>query len=503
MLKAKGVNDGDANMSKEKGHRRLFIRKAVLYLMSMPLFDAINAAGKTKGGKRGKSFDGIYFTTGFKISELTQNQVIVWTRLCSQQKPNPVIHARERDGNNYYPVKFDDDQPVELMDGAVSGLSGKVRIKLREGKNQMVSKWHDASRESDYNVHIHMGNLKADTEYEMKLEARTSDTRKVVSLQGSFLTPPEKDRAMPVLLTTCTCQYFWNYDDENRGYRTYDSMRRLGPHFFIHTGDYVYYDRPGPLATTIEKARHKWHAMNSWPSIKEFYQDVPSYMLKDDHDLLRDDTFPDSPLLGDFSLNDGLKIWRENVSIDSKPYRTFRWGKDLQLWFVEGREFRSPKMIADYSERTIWGEEQKMWFQKTVDASDATFKILFSPTPVIGPDRDNKKDNHANQTFYSEGEWLRTYLSDIKGMFIVNGDRHWQYFSIDDKTGLREFCSGPVSDAQAGGWDENDVRPEHRFLRVKGGFLGIKIYRKNQNPTISFTHFDVDGNVVNEVIFGG
>ena len=500
MLKARGANDADAHISQEKGQRRLFIRKAVLYIMSMPFFDAINAAAKTKGKPPG-SLDGIYFTTGFKISELTQNEVIIWTRLCSQEKPNPVTHDRQRDKNNYYPVKFDEDQRIELMDGAVSGMSGKVRIKLRDGKNQLISKWYKAERENDYNVHIHMDHLKADTKYEMNLEAKASDTGKVISLQASFRTPPDKDQAVPVFLSTCTCQYFWNYDDRDRGYRTYDSMKTLGPDFFIHTGDYVYYDRPGPLATTIEKARHTWHAMNSWPSIREFYENVPSYMLKDDHDLLRDDAFPDSPLLGDLSFNDGLKVWRENVSIKSQPYRTFRWGKDLQLWFVEGREFRSPKMTTDHSERTIWGEEQKKWFKKTFDASDATFKILFSPTPVIGPDRDNKKDNHANQIFYSEGEWLRRYLSSIQGVFIVNGDRHWQYFSIDDQTGLREFGSGPVSDAQAGGWDENDVRPEHRFLRVKGGFLGIRIHRENGNPRIAFTHFDVDGNVVNEEVF--
>jgi alkaline phosphatase D len=61
-----------------------------------------------------------------------------------------------------------------------------------------------------------------------------------------------------------------------------------------------------------------------------------------------------------------------------------------------------------------------------------------------------------------------------------------------------EFGSGPVSDAHAQGWDQEDLRVEHRFLRVKGGFLGIKVERKNALPVITFTHYDTEGNNVHE-----
>ncbi|MEO0332741.1 MAG: hypothetical protein AAF223_13830, partial [Bacteroidota bacterium] len=33
----------------------------------------------------------VYFTNGFRVTELTTNEAIVWTRLCSQEKPNPII----------------------------------------------------------------------------------------------------------------------------------------------------------------------------------------------------------------------------------------------------------------------------------------------------------------------------------------------------------------------------------------------------------------------------
>jgi len=57
-------------------------------------------------------------------------------------------------------------------------------------------------------------------------------------------------------------------------------------------------------------------------------------------------------------------------------------------------------------------------------------------------------------------------------MFVINGDRHWQYVSQDVKTGLMEFSQGAISDSHAQGWSEKNVLAEHKFLRVEGGFLG-------------------------------
>ena len=207
---------------------------------------------------------------------------------------------------------------------------------------------------------------------------------------------------------------------------------------------------------------------------------------------------PSSSPFGELSFEDGLLIWNEQAPIKDKSYRTFRWGKDLQIWMVEGRDYRSDNKSPDGKKKSIWGKEQIEWFKKTVEASDATFKILSSPTPVVGPDRANgKTDNHSNTSFKTEGDWLRKYLSDQK-MFVINGDRHWQYVSVDPGTGLMEFSQGPSSDSHAQGWDQNDRRPEHRFLRVKGGFLAVKVYREGNTPIVEFIHYDVDGNIVNK-----
>jgi alkaline phosphatase D len=134
-------------------------------------------------------------------------------------------------------------------------------------------------------------------------------------------------------------------------------------------------------------------------------------------------------------------------------------------------------------------------------SSDAAFRIVVSPTPIVGPDRGNKNDNLANKGFTHEGDQLRTFLASLPGVFIICGDRHWQYVSRDEKTGLTEFSVGPSSDAHAGGFSMSQRGPEHRFLRIQGGFLSVEANRKDEKPVITFRHHDVQGKVVHEESF--
>ena len=253
-------------------------------------------------------------------------------------------------------------------------------------------------------------------------------------------------------------------------------MLKLNPAFHCQTGDYVYYDKPGPLSYNVELARHKWNAINAWPSLVDFYSNIPSYLQKDDHDILKDDATPKSKPFGELTFEDALEIWREQVPLSEKPFRTIRWGKDLEVWLVEAREFRSENKAVDSKDKSIFGKEQKAWLKSSIESSNATFKILMSPTPVVGPDRSKGKiDNHSNKSYETEGNWLRKFLSSQKNTFVVNGDRHWQYVSKDLETGLLEFSQGPTSDVHAQGWNPNNYKPEHQFLRVKGGFLYVSV----------------------------
>ena len=438
----------------------------------------------------------VYFTNGFRVAELTANEAIVWTRLCGQEKPNPVVHQRKPHVFRH-PLDFDENMPVDEMDGAVRGAVGYVRVILEGGRFMKSSDWHPAEAKEDYTVHIPLDSLSPDTEYTIRLEGKAKEEgATTATAAGSFRTPPVDSVATPVLFTMSTCQYFWSYDDSVAGFKTYLSMAKLAPDFFVQTGDYVYYDKPGPLATTPEKARHKWHAINGWPSLVNFFRQTPTYLIKDDHDLLSNDSHPQTQDYGELSYAEGLVIWDENAPMRELPYRTVRWGQDLQVWLLEGREYRSANQAPDGEGKTILGQQQKAWLTQTLNDSDATFKIVVSATPVVGPDRENKTDNHANVAFQTEGTWLRNRLAQHKNTYVINGDRHWQYVSQDSVTQLMEFGSGPVSDSHVQGW-EGGKQPEHRYLNLIGGFLGVRVERESGQPRLTFTHYNVNGEAQN------
>ena len=464
------------------------MRQLIIILLFQGIF-CLNAQKKNK----------VYFSTGFKIGEVTNSSAIILSRLCKTEKPVAVYHQRKENPFKG-PLDFDKTLPIHKMDGAVEGMSGEVKMELISCDTIISTDWENVSSNKDFTLKKKFENLNSNTNFLVVIYGRKNAKSSVTKTKGEFKTAPLPTEIIPVFFTSSTCQYFWSFDDNKRGFKIYDSMLKMNPLFHCQTGDFVYYDKPGPRVSNIELARHKWHAMNSWPSLLEFYTKTPLYVQKDDHDLLRNDASIYSKPLGELTYEDGLAIWKEQVPIEGIPYRTFRWGKDLQIWSVEVREFRSDNQSPDSKDKTIWGKDQIRWFKETVEASDATFKILVSPTPIVGPDRSKGKyDNHSNTSFQTEGSWLRQYLAD-NNVFVINGDRHWQYVSVDPETGLWEFCQGPVSDFHAQGWSQKDVRPEHKFLRVKGGFLGVNVYRKKDNAVIEFIHYDVDGNEVNKEI---
>jgi alkaline phosphatase D len=294
-----------------------------------------------------------------------------------------------------------------------------------------------------------------------------------------------------------TCQ---GYPDRGHpeGHPIYPAMQALSPRFACLTGDLVYYDNDEPRAVTPALARYHWERMFSLPRLREFTRHVATYWLKDDHDTVNNDAWP-GRTQGTLTFEEGQKIFREQAPMlpDGPGYRTFRHGKDLQIWLIEGRDHRSANNAPDGAHKTILGTDQKAWLKETLAASDATWKILVSPTPIVGPDRGNKHDNHSNAAFAHEGDelraWFRSNVPD--NFFVICGDRHWQYHSVHPVTGLHEFSVGPASDEHAA--DSPGENPRfQRFHRVKGGFLSVSVSRCDAIPHIRFELRDIHGTVV-------
>ena len=87
--------------------------------------------------------------------------------------------------------------------------------------------------------------------------------------------------------------------------------------------------------------------------------------------------------MGDFTFEQGLAVFREQVPMGDRTWRTFRWGRDLQIWLVEGRDYRSANTMEDGPDKTIWGAEQMAWFKRTVRESDATFRVLATSIDAV------------------------------------------------------------------------------------------------------------------------
>ncbi len=467
--------------------------------------------------KTEKETYGPFFGNGFHNGWADQNSIVLWTRLTQNPEgnsegtkfliPTAAEHRkldRQANPDSIYKAQIPEGLTLDDMIGACPGTSGEVKLSyfpLTDSEDKTETDWIAVDENKNYTTQWKLENLKADTKYVVEIEARKDSQSKISDkVEGAFRTPPAANAEEEIEFCIVTCHDYWRKDTTD-GHKIYDAMLKMFPDFYVHTGDIEYYDKPEPYALTEEIMRFQWDRLFALPLQRKFWNQVTTYFMKDDHDALTNDAWP-GMTYGTVSWDRGLEIFdKEQFPSNDKPYKTVRWGKDLQIWITEGRNYRSKNTDPDGPEKTIWGKEQKEWLFKTMKESDATFKLLISPDPILGPDRENKHDNYSNSNFKYEGDEIRNFLNQFDNVFICNGDRHWQYVTHFEGTNLWEFSCGAGSDVHAGGWPQEDVRPEHRFLRVKGGFLRGEVKRINGTHSLTFQHFDVDGNVVHEEVF--
>lgn len=464
---------------------------------------------------------GPYFGNGVHNGWADQTSISLWTRLTNRPDGNMTgaqfldinqeTHKRLRnltDLDSLHGTQIPAGLTLDEMIGACPGATGEVQLQyFPEGqvdKKQTIA-WQAVDPNKDHTLQWKLTNLQPGTRYQLQLQARPGlEATPTDTLDGSFYTPPAAtDEQKDVRFCVVTCHDFIRRDDLANGHKIYPKMEALSPDFYVHAGDIEYYDKPLPYAMTEEMMHFKWNRLFALPFQRSFFNHHTTYFMKDDHDVLADDAFP-GMTYGTVNYERGLEIFdQEQFPSNDKRYKTIRWGKDLQIWIVEGRNYRSKNTDPDGPEKTIWGKEQKQWFFETVSASDATFKVLLTSTPILGPDRKSKRDNYSNSNFQYEGQEIRDFINEQENFFICNGDRHWQYVTHFEGTNLWEFSSGSGADAHAGGWKQEDVRPEHRFLRVKGGFLTGTVSRDEGQSKLVFQHFDVEGKVMHTEEFLG
>lgn len=457
-------------------------------------------------------FAAVHQGNGFKIGEVTSDSAVIWTRLTTHAEANwagvtfvtPEIERAVQSGAFDWKMQLPAGKTLADMQGALPGAPGEVRVIVHAEKSESMidTGWAAVRPAEDHVRQFPLRGLRSYTRYRVTVQSRDAKGAAGPTLEGGFTTAPAAgNSAAPTRFVVVTCGDYPRRDDPANGHRIYQSMLGLSPDFLVHTGDVEYFDKADPIANSPELARFKFNRLFALPFNRAFHQRVASYFLCDDHDILKNDCWP-GQTYGSLTFAEGSRIFREQMPAPTGPlYRTVRWGRDLQFWMMEGREFRSPNTMPDGPAKTIWGREQKTWLYRTVAASDATFKVLLTPTPIVGPDRGNKGDNHANAAFKTEGDEIRKFIGGRKDMVVMNGDRHWQYMSVHPATGVREFGCGPSSDVHAGGYKPvpGDELTQ-KFFRLKGGFLSAEVRRTNGKPRMVVRHHDVNGAVVNEVV---
>lgn len=443
----------------------------------------------------------IHLAQGLLAGEPAESSIILQTRLTSS--PDPV-------------------------EGDVPGMAGAGRFEISttpDFKSSIFSAWLTATAENDFILKTKIDSLQPNTAYHYRVVYGSDQATAKPSTTATFKTLPTADQSAPIqfVLTSCLNYAFFQRgannsppakpEDRALGYPALEPIAKLKPDFVILNGDCVYYDHPFQTrAKTQTELRKKWHEQYVMPRFVKLFSQTPTYWLKDDHDH----RYNDSDLTGDNEPSNqlGIDTFREQVPIvepnsNSPTYRTHRMGKDLQLWFVEGRDYRSPNNMPDGPDKTLWGKEQREWLQRTLKESDATYKILISPTPMIGPDDGYKSDNHANlkgfnheaQSFF---EWLKTGSIDPEKFFILCGDRHWKYQSVHPY-GFSEFSCGALNKENArlgrapGDPKSNDpeakIRQPYTDSPASGGFLKVDLTPSTpQTPaTLSISLLDDTG----------
>ncbi len=364
--------------------------------------------------------------------------------------------------------------------------------------------FHRAVDKNDFIVRAELTGLKPNTTYHYRTVYGANETAVQTGPICSFKTLPGGAIDAPVRFIVGSCMNYNKFmhgklgkaggpltateTDKRLGYPAFEAMLNLRPDFFVGTGDIVYYDNPFRVAETIPQLRKCWHEQFRFPRMIEFFCSVPAYWSKDDHDFRfneSDNTSDRSPL-----PQTGIDMFREQLPLvatgsDKPTYRTHRVNKDLQIWLSEGRDYRSPNEMTDGPQKSLWGAEQRDWLKTTLKASDAKWKILISPTPMVGPDDLKKIDNHADLSgFRHEADTFFAWLKEnkISNLIVICGDRHWQYHSIHP-SGVEVFACGALNDENArlgvapGDKDGSDpkalVQQLYTSPTPNGGFLHI------------------------------
>ncbi|MEM7773528.1 MAG: alkaline phosphatase D family protein [Cyanobacteria bacterium P01_A01_bin.37] len=433
--------------------------------------------------------------------------------------------------------------------------TGKIRLRNVKGKTGVAAialstkptmiqavrtEWETAIPEHDHIVKFSVTGLEPATRYYYKLLSGDDASAVEAGPLGTFetLAPPGLSQSTQFVVVSCMNRFAYKIfpGSEKEGFPALETIQKQAPNFVVFTGDNVYYDTPySNRAKTLKSMRRKWHRQFSTERFARLFQSTSTYWEKDDHDYRFNDADPFDVIEPSHEL--GVSVFREQVPVvdpsdpNAVTYRTHRMNDWVQIWLLEGRDYRSPNTQVPGPTKTMWGDVQKEWLKQTLKASNVPFKVIISPTPMVGPDdtrvatqggvfaplfggkapgQDDtiKRDNHTNILGFRQErdaffKWLNDQGFQQGEVFIVCGDRHWQYHSIHP-FGFDELSCGALLDANSRGGrrpgesdsTDPDGTIQQPYLQTKksGGFLSVSVQPTTADAaSITFDFFNRSG----------
>jgi phosphodiesterase/alkaline phosphatase D-like protein len=327
--------------------------------------------------------------------------------------------------------------------------------------------------------------------------------------QGSNRSPAGAFRTAPAPTANATIRFAFSGDaDATPGpngkpgfnnFETYGRMARERNDFNINLGDTIYSDSevPGsPPALTVPAKWAKYKLGLALPNLRNLRAATGLYSQWDDHEFINDFSKAE---MGDAIYKAGVTAFTDYAPVTFTPqnglYRTFRWGKNVELFFLDERSFRSAKAsaggvcdnggvpdlaptapaavraafaalipslaqpapaacvaaIADPS-RTFLGARQHAAFVKAIRASTATFKVVVNEDPI---QQFYQLPFDRWEGYAAERAQLLNDLAGVKNVVFLTTDTHANMIGEVRKqtlepggpigTGIWEVVTGPVA----------------------------------------------------------
>jgi alkaline phosphatase D len=365
---------------------------------------------------------------------------------------------------------------------------------------------------------------------------------------GRFKTPPADGRDVTFVWSGDTAGQGWGINLEWGGMKIYETMRRLEPDFFVHSGDMIYADGPiqaevalagggtwrnvvtpekSKVAETLAEFRGSYRYNLMDEPLRRFNAAVAQYVQWDDHEvtnnwfharILEDSRYTEKrvALLAARAKRAMFEYTplRPNAVESERVYRLIPRGPMLDLFMLDMRSYRGPNSENRQTQLTdearILGAEQVQWLKQRLLASRATWKVIAADMPlglVVYHDAAKKWGSEA--VAQGDGPALGRELeiaeilrfikqNDVRNVVWITADVHYCATHLYDPARAQftdfnpfyEFVSGPL---HAGGFGPNELDntfgPQVVFTRNPGG-------RVNTPPTengLYFGHVKIDG----------